>query len=224
MGTFHVKAQREVARKHPLPPRLLPGKGVSSKREAVDSPERRAYNSHTFRPGKPIGAPDSEIPNPHGGGLRQSTQNRRLGQLCSGKPSLKPIPVRVFVLVPTRPGSLSGEWVVLSSRRKSQRWMPHSRCRPMCAILATFWPRLYAHRRCRRKQGSACCVRGDEHRVARRFGGCARRRECRKAPMVAYLADWRPQLGTRLAPRDGLVMLRVGAYGLPKAELCPDSA
>lgn len=105
MGTFHVKAQREVARKHPLPPRLLPGKGVSSRREAVDSPERRAYNSHTFRPGKPIGAPDSEIPNPHGGGLRQSTQNRRLGHLCSGKPSLKPIPMRVFLLVPTYPHS-----------------------------------------------------------------------------------------------------------------------
>ena len=127
-------------------------------------------------------------------------------QPCSGKPSLRLVPQWVFCLVRRIPcsKSLSGYGGARGSGRKSQRWIPHTRCRPGCTSPTTFWLGARAHRRCMREQWFACFVSGGSSPSGCTAGSGTVQdgAKCRKASKVAQLAVRQPQYGRlRLAPQ-----------------------
>ena len=130
-----------------------------------------------------------------------------------------------FIWCANRPRSLTGSGRVLSSRRKSQRWMPQSRCRPMCASPSTV---LALDVGAQKMQAQAVVYLAYPKLEA---SGCALGSGTvqdgatyRKVLKVIQIAERWLQHGTLKWLHTGLESAEGGFFNSPKACFCPSRA
>lgn len=130
-----------------------------------------------------------------------------------------------FIWCADRPRSLAGSGRVLSSRRKSQRWMPQSRCRPMCASPSTVLAWDVSAQKMQAQTGvylaypklkASGCALGS--------GAVQDGATYRKALKVIQIAERWLQHGTLKWLHTGLESAEGWFFNSPKACFCPSRA